>query len=124
VTGRGQASRERQNLFMQRSIERFGAGSQYPRCITNFHVFSVHIGWDETAKASCGCFAISTVGRVRLVWGPPGSSDNWRCIALQNLSEVKPLDGSWQTAPNHSHPASCIVDPDIDAEDYPEGSPQ
>jgi hypothetical protein len=56
--------------------------------------------------------------------GPPGSSDNWRCIALVMLSSVKLLDDRWQTAANHSRPASCVVDPDIDAEDYPERDPQ
>jgi hypothetical protein len=56
--------------------------------------------------------------------GPPGSSDNWRCIAVEKLTAVEALDGPWQTAPNHSRPASCIVDPDIDAEDYPERDPQ
>jgi len=56
--------------------------------------------------------------------GPPGSSDNWRCISLDKLSAIEPLEGPWRTAPNHSRPASCIVDPDIDAEDYPERDPQ
>ncbi|MGH7967277.1 MAG: hypothetical protein ACREIC_00980 [Limisphaerales bacterium] len=56
--------------------------------------------------------------------GPPGSSDNWRCVALGKLSRIELLDGPWQTAPNHSRPASCIVDPDIDAEDYLERDPQ
>jgi hypothetical protein len=55
---------------------------------------------------------------------PPGSSENSRCIALDKLSSVKLLDGAWQTAPNHSRPASCIVEPDVDAEDYPERDPQ
>jgi hypothetical protein len=55
---------------------------------------------------------------------PPGSPANWRCIALEKLSRVELLDGPWRTAPNHSRPASCIVDPDIDAEDYPERDPQ
>jgi hypothetical protein len=43
---------------------------------------------------------------------------------LDKLSGVEALDGPWRTAPNHSRPASCIVDPDIDAEDYPERDPQ
>jgi hypothetical protein len=55
---------------------------------------------------------------------PPGSPANWRCIALEKLSGVEALDGPWRTAPNHSRPTSCIVDPDIDAEDYPERNPQ
>jgi hypothetical protein len=55
---------------------------------------------------------------------PMGSPDNWRCIALERLRFVKLMEGSWRTAPNHSRPASCIVDPDIDAEDQPERDPQ
>ena len=55
---------------------------------------------------------------------PPGSPENWRCIALDKLSSLKLLDGAWQTAPNHSRPASCIVEADVDAEDYPERDPQ
>jgi len=55
---------------------------------------------------------------------PPGSPDNWRCIALDKLRSVELLDGAWQTAPNHSRPASCVVEADVDAEDYPERDPQ
>ncbi len=55
---------------------------------------------------------------------PPGSPDNWRCIALDKLSGVKLQEGAWQTAPNHSRPASCVIDADVDAEDYPDRSPQ
>jgi hypothetical protein len=53
-----------------------------------------------------------------------GSPTDWRCIAVENVSAVELLKGSWRTAPNHSRPASCIVDADIDAEDYPERDPQ
>ena len=55
---------------------------------------------------------------------PAGSPDNWRCIALDQLGSVELLDGRWRTAPNHSRPASCIIDPDVDAEDYPVRDPQ
>jgi hypothetical protein len=55
---------------------------------------------------------------------PAGSPANWRCIAVEKLSAVGLLEGSWHTAPNHSRPASCIADADIDAEDYPERDPQ
>ena len=48
---------------------------------------------------------------------PIGSPDNWRCIALEKLRRVELLGGSWKTAPNHSRPASCVIDADIDAED-------
>lgn len=55
---------------------------------------------------------------------PAGSPDNWRCVALEKLRRVELLDGSWKTAPNHSRPATCVVDADIDAEDQPERDPQ
>jgi hypothetical protein len=54
----------------------------------------------------------------------PGSPSNWRCIALEELSKVKLLLGPWRTAPNHSRPAHCIVNVDIDADDQPERDPQ
>ena len=53
-----------------------------------------------------------------------GSPANWRCIAVEKLSRVELLEDAWRTAPNHSRPASCVIDPDIDAEDYPERDPQ
>jgi len=55
---------------------------------------------------------------------PEGSPANWRCMALEELSAVELLNGAWQTAPNHSRPASCIVKADVDADDHPLGDPQ
>lgn len=55
---------------------------------------------------------------------PAGSSANWRCVVLEKLSRVKLVEGAWRTAPNHSRPASCVADADIDAEDQPERDPQ
>ena len=37
---------------------------------------------------------------------PTGSPENWRCIALEKLRNVKLADGAWTTAPNHSRPAT------------------
>lgn len=53
-----------------------------------------------------------------------GSPANWRCIVLEKLREVRLLEDAWRTAPNHSRPASCVVDADIDAEDQAEHDPQ
>jgi hypothetical protein len=55
---------------------------------------------------------------------PMGSPANWRCIVLEKLRAVELLEGSWKTAPNHSRPATCVVEADIDAEDQPERDPQ
>ena len=52
------------------------------------------------------------------------SAANWRCVVLEKLGAVQLLDDSWQTAPNHSRPASCVVEADVDAKDYPVGDPQ
>jgi hypothetical protein len=53
-----------------------------------------------------------------------GSPANWRCVALEKLGRVKLVEGAWRTAPNHSRPASCVAEADIDAEDHPERDPQ
>jgi len=55
---------------------------------------------------------------------PIGSSANWRCVVLEKLSRVKLLEDPWRTAPNHSRPGSCVIQSDIDVEDYPEPDPQ
>ena len=54
----------------------------------------------------------------------PCSPANWRCIVLEKLSRVRLRDDKWRTAANHSRPASCVVDADIDAEDQAECAPQ
>jgi hypothetical protein len=44
---------------------------------------------------------------------PIGSLANWHCIVLEELEAVELLEGSWRTAPNHSRPASCVVEADV-----------
>jgi hypothetical protein len=55
---------------------------------------------------------------------PAGSPANWRCIAFEKLRNVKLGEDPWRTAPNHSRPASCILEPDVDAEDHSGHDPQ
>lgn len=55
---------------------------------------------------------------------PAGSPANWRCVVLEKLSRVKLVEDVWHTAPNHSRPASCVAEADIDAEDHPDRDPQ
>jgi hypothetical protein len=40
--------------------------------------------------------------------GPPGSPDNWRCIAVDELEDVRLRDGDWHSAPNHTRPETCV----------------
>jgi hypothetical protein len=55
---------------------------------------------------------------------PAGSPENWRCVVLEKLRKVELREGSWKTAPNHSRPASCVIEADIDAEDPPQRDPR
>jgi hypothetical protein len=55
---------------------------------------------------------------------PAGSPENWRCVVLEKLRKVELRESSWKTAPNHSRPASCVIEADIDAEDPPQRDPR
>ena len=50
---------------------------------------------------------------------PAGSPDNWRCMAVKNLSQVELLDDPWQTAENHSRPQTCIEEVELDVDGLP-----
>jgi len=45
---------------------------------------------------------------------PPGSPNNWRCIPIAGLSNVKVSNGPWHTAPNHSRPQTCVRSVDVE----------
>jgi len=105
----------RQSVEMRRPIS-----AVYDR---RTRLFCAHrLGRNREGQLRVLCYQFGGASRSGLK--PPGSPDNWRCIALDKLSTVKLLEGAWRTAPNHSRPASCIADPDVDAEDYPDRSPQ
>jgi hypothetical protein len=39
----------------------------------------------------------------------PGSKGNWRCMALDQLSDLEIIEGRWHSAENHALPAHCIA---------------
>ena len=45
--------------------------------------------------------------------GPPGATENWRCMFISDLSDVEVRDGPWYTAANHSQMQSCVDDVDV-----------
>jgi hypothetical protein len=53
-------------------------------------------------------------GKSKKGLGPPGSRHNWRCLFLDELSNVSVEDGIWHTAPNHSRPQSCVDEIDVE----------
>ena len=40
--------------------------------------------------------------------GPPSSPDNWRCLRIDELTDVSVRDGDWHTAPAHTQPQTCV----------------
>src|SRR3979411_2152584 len=66
------------------------------------------LGRNKEGQFRVLCYQFGGTSRSGLK--PPASPDNWRCVALDKLRGVTLLDGAWQTAPNHSRPASCIAD--------------
>jgi hypothetical protein len=64
-----------------------------------------------TGDRSSHCIGDADGCSVRIYWA------NWRCLAVENLSNVELLDGPWQTAENHSRPQNCIDEVELDVDD-------
>lgn len=73
------------------------------------------LGRNRVGKIRALCYQY--VGESNSGLEPMGSPANWRCIAVEKLRAVSLLDDFWRTAPNHSRPATCVIEADIDAED-------
>jgi hypothetical protein len=80
------------------------------------------LGRNRTKQLRVLCYQYG--GESESGLAPIGSPENWRCVALEKLRKVELREDSWKTAPNHSRPATCVVEADIDAEDQPERDPQ
>jgi hypothetical protein len=88
-----------------------------------YRLFCPHrLGRNREGQLRALCYQYG--GESRSGLDPLGSQANWRCVALEKLSRVKLLKDVWRTAPNHSRPASCVFEADIDAEDHPGRAPQ
>lgn len=37
-----------------------------------------------------------------------GPSDNWRCLHVEQLSELSLVDGPWYTCQKHTEPSTCV----------------
>lgn len=42
-----------------------------------------------------------------------GSSNNWRCMFLDELEDVEVRAGEWHTAPNYSRSQACVAEMDV-----------
>jgi hypothetical protein len=75
------------------------------------------LGWNKQRRLQALCYQYGGDSESGLQ--PVGSSDNWRCLAVENLSQVELIDGTWQTAENHSRPQNCIEEVELDVDDFP-----
>ena len=78
------------------------------------------LGWNRHRRLQVLCYQYGGDSESGL---KPGASDNWRCLAVENLSQVELLEGPWQTAENHSRPQTCIEEIELDVDAYPEPAP-
>src|SRR5271155_5700467 len=74
------------------------------------------LGWNRHRRLQVLCYQYGGDSESGLQ--PVGATDNWRCLPVENLSQVELLDDSWQTAENHSRPQTCIEEVELDVEDY------
>src|SRR5580693_8414112 len=75
------------------------------------------LGWNRHRRLQVLCYQYGGDSESGLE--PVGSPDNWRCLAVEHLSQVELLDDPWQTAENHSRPQTCIEEVELDVDDYP-----
>jgi hypothetical protein len=75
------------------------------------------LGWNKNRRLQVLCYQYGGDSESGLK--PAGASDNWRCLAGENLSHVESLDGPRQTAENHSRPQNCIDEIELDVDDFP-----
>jgi len=79
------------------------------------------LGWNKHRRLQVLCYQYGGDSESGLK--PAGASDNWRCLAVENLSHVQLLVGPWQTAENHSRPQTCIEEVELDVDDFPKPVP-
>jgi hypothetical protein len=65
------------------------------------------LGWSKTGKEHALLYQFAGSSNSGL--GPDGSYANWRCVDLDELTQVTIKGGSWHTAGNHSRKQTCVA---------------
>jgi hypothetical protein len=65
------------------------------------------LGWSKIGKEHALLYQFAGSSKSGL--GADGSYQNWRCVDLDELTEVVVKDGSWHTAANHSRKQTCVA---------------
>ena len=74
------------------------------------------LGWNKHRRLQVLCYQYGGDSESGLK--PADASNNWRCLTVENLSQVELLDGPWQTAENHSRPQNCIEEVELDVDAF------
>lgn len=65
----------------------------------------------KNGRAQAICFQFAGGSSQGL---PPEGA--WRCLAIDELSDLSVRDGDWHTASNHSQPNTCIDEIDLEVD--------
>ena len=66
-----------------------------------------HLVGKKTNKDCALCYQFGGQSGSKLIQ-PDGSTENWRCIDIDDLSEVTIEDGPWHTASYDSRLRTCV----------------
>ena len=77
-------------------------------------LMSPHVlGYSKTGREQALFYQFGGTSKSGLE--PVGSPNNWRCIPVALLTEVRVMDsGEWETGPNHSRPQTCVSSIDVE----------
>ena len=81
-----------------------------------------HVLGRKSGRLYVFCYQFGGSSNSGLPMGPDGVGD-WRCLAVEKLSQVKLRAGAWHTEPR-SPRQTCIDAIDFDADAQPEEDPQ
>src|SRR6266704_5014135 len=80
---------------------RLFTGDRSPHSTGRRRLLCPHLlGWNKHRRLQVLCYQYGGDSESGLQ--PAGASDNWRCLAVEYLSQVELIDGPWHTAENHS----------------------
>lgn len=96
----GPGSRKRQSPEEIHGLIRWAVGQRRPMRAL-YHdlerfLCPHRLGWNR--KGDQRVLSYQYGGESETGLGPPGAKENWRCMAVQELSDVELLEGSWHTA--------------------------
>jgi hypothetical protein len=65
------------------------------------------LGWSNDGEERALLYQFAGASSSGL--GPDGSQRNWRCVKLDELTNVTIKNGPWHTAPNHHRKQTCVA---------------